>query len=155
LRSAQAPAGRRSVNRYSMGERWRWRGEAGRRQPRGRVRLPEFSRFKREAPDCSQAAPLPYREALLSPEGFAVASSCPRACSNKARPKAVRFHRSRSACACRRGTASAGSLRGRVAMGSPGRRWSAINRGGCEAMRASVVAPKVSRCAFIGYGRTR
>ena len=93
---------------------------------------------------------------LASVVFLAVASSsCSSPRSNKARPKAVRLHRSRSACACRRGTASAGSLRGRVAMGSPGRRWSAINRGGREAMRGAFVASKVSRCAFIGYGRTQ
>ena len=35
LRSAQAPAGRRSVNRCSMGERWRWRGGSGEETAKG------------------------------------------------------------------------------------------------------------------------
>lgn len=29
----------------------------------------------------------------------------------------------------------------------------AINRGGCDAMRGTAVAPKVSQCAFIRYER--
>lgn len=68
-------------------------------------------------------------------------------CSNSARPRAVRLHLSRSAWACSRGRTSVGSLSGKLAIRSPGRRRSAIRRG--DPIRRASVAPEGSGCAVI------